>query len=122
MPGTKGGFNIAAIAAAGVAAVWFLENKGMSKNAARKKVASILAYHGVSRRRGDHGEPKSVTASAIRGWEERPDDYPVVAAIAPGYHETLEREGLDRGLQTIDEALAFLREQANEHLPTIFAF
>lgn len=122
VPGTKSGFNIAAIAAAGVAAVWFLENKGMSKHAARKGVASILANHGLSRRRGEHGEPKPLTASAIRAWEEKPDDFPVVAVLAPGYHEHLEREALSRGLTTVDQALALVREQAAEHLPTMFAF
>lgn len=122
VPGTKGGYNKSAISAAGVAAVLFLENKGLSKNAARKEVARILAEHGLSRRRGEHGEPIPVTASAIRAWEEKPDAYPVVAAIAPGYRATLERESLARGIGTTVEAVAFLREQAAEHLPTMFAF
>ncbi|WP_296679580.1 hypothetical protein [Novosphingobium sp.] len=74
IPGTKGGYNVAAIAAAGVAAVLFLANRGMTKNAARKKVASILSDHGLSRRRGEHGESIPVTASAIRAWEEKPDE------------------------------------------------
>ncbi|MBH0113202.1 hypothetical protein I5E68_09615 [Novosphingobium sp. YJ-S2-02] len=122
VPGTKSGLNIAIMAAAGVAAVWFLENKGMSKNAARKAVASILSKNGLSRRRGEYGEPKPLTASAIRAWEEKPDHYPLVLTIAPGYHETLEREASARGLLSTEEALTFLREQAAVHLPTMFAF
>lgn len=122
VPGTKGGLGIAAISAAAVAAVLFLENWKLSKNAARKEVASILADNGLSRRSGAHGEPIPVTASAIRGWEEKPDDYPLVAAYWPGYLDSLEREAIAKGVETLEEAKAFLREQAAEHLPTMFAF
>lgn len=122
VPGTKGGFNIAVAGAAAVAAVSFLQAHGMSKNSARKEVARILAEHGVSRRRSEHGEPIPVTASAIRAWEENPESYPVAAAVSPDYRKTLELEALARGIRTADEALAFLREQADEHLPTILAY
>lgn len=122
IPGTKGGYAMATIAAAAVAAVAVLQNKGMSKNAARKAVASILAEHGLSRKRDEHGGQIPITASAIRAWEERPNDYPIVAEAAPEYLKSLEREILARGLSTANETLVFLREQADQHFPTMLAF
>lgn len=81
-----------------------------------------MADNGLSRRSGALGEPIPVTASAIQGWEEKPDDYPLVAAYWPGYLDSLEREAIAKGVETLEEAKAFLREQAAEHLPTMFAF
>lgn len=121
VPGTKGGFHLSAVRAAAVAAVNFLVDKGLTRNAARKAVVEILADHNFSRRRDDHDQPLPVTTSAIRRWEEEPENFPIVAAVWPGYLEELACEALARRVQTADEAKAFLIELAAEHLSTMFA-
>ncbi|MEP2236272.1 MAG: hypothetical protein ABJM58_11745 [Alteripontixanthobacter sp.] len=123
IPGTKGGFNMATIAGAGVAAVTFLEARGCSKNKARKEVASILGDHGISRRRDEHSEPIPVSIGALRSWEEGASEHPIAATSAPRYRAQLEQFASERGgIQTLDDALQFLREQAAEHLKTMLEF
>lgn len=116
VPGTKGGFGAACIAAGGVAAVGALFDRGMSKQTARKTVAKILSDLGYSRKNGDHGEPLPVTASALRSWEERPGENPLVVAIAPRYREYIEERIAGQRFSTVDEVVGLIGSLAPEFL------
>jgi acetylornithine deacetylase/succinyl-diaminopimelate desuccinylase-like protein len=116
VPGTKGGFGAACIAAGGVAAVNALFSRGMSKRKARETVAKILTDNGYSRKNGDHGEPLPVTASALRAWEERPADNPLVVAIAPQYLQFIEEKIAEQGLCKADEVVGLIGALAPEFL------
>jgi hypothetical protein len=99
-----------------VAAVGALFDRGMSKQKSRKAVAKILSNTGYSLRKGDHGEPLPVTASALRSWEERPDQNPLVAAMSPKNREYIEEQIAARGLTTAAEVVALLADLAPKFL------
>ena len=120
--GTKGGYGGAMIAAFAVAAVHVLHNRGLSKLAARKAAAKILSDLNYSRRRGDHGEPKNVTASGIRRWEEETEANPIPALNAPKIRETVEQDIINNGLSTIEEIKGLLAEHAAALLPKAIAY
>lgn len=114
--GTKGGFGAACIAAGAVAAAQTLEAYGMTKRAARQRVAKMLTAQGYSRKRDDHGAPKPVTASAIRAWEERPAENPLVVAIAPEYRQYIDKRISDQGLTTANQVAELLEGLTPEFL------
>lgn len=114
--GTKGGFGAACIAAGAVAAAQTLEAYGMTKRAARLRVAKMLTAQGYSRKRDDHGAPIPVTASAIRAWEERPNENPLVVAIAPEYRQYINKRIFDQGLTTADQVAELLEGLTPEFL------
>lgn len=114
--GTKGGFGAACIAAGAVAAAQTLEAYGMTKRAARLRVAKMLTAQGYSRKRDDHGAPIPVTVSAIRAWEERPAENPLVVAIAPEYRQYIDKRISDQGLTTADQVAELLEGLTPEFL------
>lgn len=114
--GTKGGFGAACIAAGAVAATQTLEAYGMTKRAARLRVAKMLNTQGYSRKRDDHGAPIPVTVSAIRAWEERPGENPLVVAIAPEYRQYIDKRISDQGLTTADQVAELLEGLTPEFL------
>lgn len=119
--GTKGGLGAACIAAGAVAAAQTLEAYGMTKGAARLRVAKMFAAQGYSRKRDDHGTPKPVTASAIRSWMERPDANPLVVAIAPEYRKHIDKRISDLGLTTADQVAGLLESMTPEFLQNYIA-
>lgn len=114
--GTKGGFGAACIAAGAVAAVNTLEARDMTKRAARLRVAEMLNKQGYSRKRGDHGEPIPVTGSAIRAWEERPDENPLVVALVPEYRQYIDERIASQGLTTAAQVAELLEGLTPEFL------
>ena len=114
--GTKRGLGAACIAAGAVAAANALEARGMTKRAARLRVAEMLNKQGYSRKRGDHGEPIPVTASAIRAWEERPDENPLVVAVGPEYRKNIEERIATQGLTTAEQVAKLLEGLTPEFL------
>lgn len=114
--GTKGGYGAACIAAGAVAAVITLEARGMTKRAARLRVAEMLNKQGYSRKRGDHSAPVPVTESAIRAWEERTDQNPIVVALAPEYRKYIEQRITDKRLATAEQVGELLESLTPEFL------
>lgn len=114
--GTKGGFGAACIAAGAVAAVNTLEARGMTKRAARQRVAEMLNKQGYSRKRGEHGTALHVTISAMRAWEERATENPLVVALAPDYRKHIEKRIAAKNLVTAQEVAELLDELTPEFL------
>lgn len=88
----------------------------MTKRAARLRVAKMLNTQGYSRKRDDHGAPIPVTVSAIRAWEERPGENPLVVAIAPEYRQYIDKRISDQGLTTADQVAELLEGLTPEFL------
>lgn len=114
--GTKRGLGATAISAGAVAAVWALEARGMSKLAARSRVAAMLTDQGYSLRKDDHGQPLPLTTSALRAWEEQPDRYPIVASWSPEYLRIIEEHIASQGLETVEQVAALLESLTPEFL------
>ena len=88
----------------------------MTKRAARLRVAEMLNKQGYSRKRGDHGAPIPVTVSAIRAWEERPVENPLVVAIAPEYRKYIEERIVTQRLTTAEQVAELLKGLTPEFL------
>lgn len=116
IPGTKGGLGAACIAAGAVAAVNTLEARGMTKRAARLRVAAMLKKQQYSRKRGDHGTAVPVTQSAIRAWEERRIANPIVVALVPEYRKNIEERIAAQELETAEQVAELLENITAEFL------
>lgn len=110
--GTKRGSGHALVGAFAISAVNLLTDKGMSAKKAREEVAKVLAESGMSLRSGDHGQPTPITASAIRNWCDKPEDYPLQHANAERMAETHASNLAGRQASTQDGVLAYLRDMA----------
>lgn len=114
--GTRGGYGAACIAAGAVAAVNTLEARGMTKRAARLRVAEMMQKQGYSRKHGDHGAAVPVTGSAIRAWEERTSENPIVVALAPEYRKYIEERITAQELVTAEQVAELLESLTPEFL------
>jgi hypothetical protein len=110
--GTKKGLGHALLGAFAVSAVKLLVEVGLSTRNAGKQFAALLASQGVSLRTDGHGQPKPITAGAIRNWCDRPGEYPLQAAMAAEM-ESIHAQNLKRRQAvTLDGVITYLRDQA----------
>lgn len=122
VPGTRAGYGDAHVKGFAVAASMVLRKRGMSKLAARKKVAEILAGLGYSLRQDEEHQPKPVTWSAIRSWEENPEAHPIPAKDAPAMAATIEGDIVKNGLSTIAEIIGLIADHARAFVPRALAY
>lgn len=102
-----GGFAISAVE-------MLLSAKLLSVRQAGIAVAGLLAGAGCSLRKGDHDQPKPITASAIRNWRENSTDYPTQHAIAAEMVVTHRTNLAARAASSKADVLAYFKDQAVE--------
>lgn len=115
IPGTKKGLGHAVLGGFAISAVKILiEAEAMSAREARRVVAKILADAGCSLRKGDHGEVKAITGTAIRNWVEKPVSYPAQHKIAADMANVHVANLKLRGAPTTDQVMEYLRSHARD--------
>lgn len=102
-----GGFAISAVN-------MLVSAKLLSVRQAGIAVAGQLAGAGCSLRKGEHAQPKPITASAIRNWRENSADYPTQHAIAAEMVVIHRTNLAARAASSKADVLAYFKDQAVE--------